>query len=234
MKLEIGGRKIFDSIASERENKIISLCQASEFSEARFRRALKQYGRSNDILFQALDFAKSLNFSKSSLKSSYLSHPIRVGTFLLEIDPAIEDDYLVTSVLHNVPEVSDVTIAALDEKFGKNVSDNIRTLLVNRKAVFAEIEERYYHAIFAAGEKLMLVKLLDKMDNLFVLCLNPNDEARNAYLEEIRRVLLPFALRFNKDLGNYLLHLIDDATATAFSADLKKRLDSYQKSQAVK
>ena len=54
----------------------------------------------------------------------------------------------------------------------------------------------------------MNVKVLDKLDNLFMLGLNPNDEVRDRYLEEIKEYIVPLAKKMDDDLAVYIEKLI--------------------------
>ncbi len=231
MELSLKGRKVFRSVGEERESKMKSLCAPALDTERIFFEDLRRFGRSEKEIFEALDYAKTLDFSKSSLRASYLSHPIRVADFLLRLNPSIGTEALVTALLHNVPETTSVSLVEIEKKFGPKVSSGIGVLLVDRKVPFASIQEDYYAGLESAGEGTMLIKLLDKMDNLFVLCLNPDDKVRQEYIAEIRKQLLPFARRYVASLGAYLNELLGDASCMGFSRELKDQLETYQQHQ---
>lgn len=231
MQLVIDQRPVFGPIEEERREKMKSLCSPSQLTEKRFLEGLALHRRRENVLGTALDYAKSLDFSKSALRSSYLSHPLRVALFLLGLDPAVDVSYLVVALLHNVPETSQAGLADIERHFGAGVAQDVRTLLVDRTVPFAGIREDYYEKIFDAGAELTSIKLLDKMDNLFVLCLNPNEAVRHDYIAEVREMLLPFARHFHGGLGDYLTELLCDAERTGFSRELKDELSEYQKKQ---
>jgi len=228
MELRAGGVLVFGPIEDERAEKMRSLTTDFSYAERRFLEALPP-ARPNDRLLEALKFAKSLNFSKSSLKSSYLSHPFRVATFLIKLSPKAADEALIAALLHNVLETTTLTIDAVP--FGAEVGKIITTLTVDRTRPFGEIESAYYARLAETGADALLIKLLDKMDNLFTLCLNSNNAIRAGYTAEIRARLMPFAAAFNPGLGAYLAALLDDADAVGFRADLKQTLETYQRAQ---
>ncbi|MBA3704879.1 MAG: bifunctional (p)ppGpp synthetase/guanosine-3',5'-bis(diphosphate) 3'-pyrophosphohydrolase [Bacteroidetes bacterium] len=230
MELKINDRKIFEDFETERAEKMHSLCSDSYYSEKKFIAIINSLGRKEANITKALEYAKTLNFSKNSLKSSYLSHPLRLASFLIEMEPTIASDHIVIALLHNVPETTEISIAELEKIFGKNVATGIDTLVVDRKVSFPSIEESYYKAIFEQGKSLVLIKLLDKIDNLFVLCLNADDEIRKNYIIEVREKLLPFAFKYNKQLGEYLDELLNLTVKLGFSEKLKKQLTEYQQS----
>lgn len=231
MELSVGSHKVFGSIADERGMKMASLCGPASETEGLFLEDLKKFGRAESEVTRALDYAKTLDFSKSALRSSYLSHPIRVADFLLRVDPSVDSTALVTAILHNVPETTSVPLADLERSFGKPVSSGVGTLLVDRKVSFSAIQKAYYARLKAAGKEIMLIKLLDKIDNLFVLCLNPDEAVRRDYIAEVREELLPFARGATRGLGDYLEELLEDASRMGFSQGLKDRLSAYQETQ---
>ncbi len=233
MELVINDCRIFESFEDERAEKMTSLCSDSSYSEKQFLETLNLFDRKEPVIAKALEYAKNLDFSNNHLKSSYLSHPLRLASFLIEIQPTIKADYIVIALLHNVPETTNITAEEIRTVFGDTVADGIRALVVDRKVPFSSIEEPYYKGIFKKGEALVLVKLLDKIDNLFVLGLNPENEVRTNYIIEIREKLLPFAFDYNPQLGAYLDELLTETLNLGFSEKLKKRLVEYQQSLKI-
>lgn len=230
MELIINNHTVLKKIKIERAEKMTSLCSPLSYSEKQFLDLLTFFGRKESNIIKALDYAKSLDFSKNHLKSSYLSHPLRLASFLIKINPSIDADYIVISLLHNIPETTEITVEDLKNSFGEKVADCIKTLVLDRNVSFPTIEESYYKEIFARGSSLILVKLFDKIDNLFVLCLNPDDEVRKNYIIEVRKKLLPFVYDYNLQLGEYLDELLKTTLNLGYSEKLKKKLIEYQQS----
>jgi GTP pyrophosphokinase len=228
MELIIDNRTIFENSEAERAEKMNSLCSDSVYAEKQFIATLNLYNRKESDIAKALEYAKGLDFSKNHLKSSYLSHPLRLATYLVKMDPTIPSDYIVIALLHNVPETTTITTEELKNIFGANVALGIQLLVVDRTVPFASIQDSYYQNIFSQGTSLVLVKLLDKIDNLFVLGLNPDDEVRKNYITEVREKLLPFAIKFNSQLAKYLDDLLEVTSDLGYTDKLKKRLLEYQ------
>jgi (p)ppGpp synthase/HD superfamily hydrolase len=230
MELVIDNRKIFEDSEAERAEKMTSLCSDSGYSEKQFINTLNLFNRKKSDIAKALEYAKGLDFSNNHLKSSYLSHPLRLASYLVKMDPSIGSDYIAIALLHNVPETTKITIEEIKNIFGANIASGIQLLVVDRTVPFLSIQDAYYENIFSKGNSLVLVKLLDKIDNLFVLGLNPDDEVRRNYIIEVREKLLPFAYRFNPRLGQYLDDLLKTTSDLGFTEKLKKRLLAYQQS----
>lgn len=229
MELVINNTPIFKNIDAERAEKMTSLCSDSSYTEKQFLELLTLHNRKEKNILDALNYAKNLNFSKNHLKSSYLSHPLRLASYLIKIIPDIHSDYIVIALLHNVPETTEITVEELKNNFNETISSGIDTLVIDRTAHFPTIQKSYYKAIFSKGTSLIMVKLIDKIDNLFVLGLNPDDGVRTNYIQEIREELLPFASNFNLSLGKYLDELLTETVQLGYSDKLKQQLVAYQK-----
>jgi (p)ppGpp synthase/HD superfamily hydrolase len=229
MELIINKHKIFENSEVERAEKMTSLCSDYTYAEKQFVNTLNLFNRTESDIVKAVEYAKGLDFN-NHLKSSYLSHPLRLASYLIKIDPTIGSDYVVIALLHNVPETTNISIEEIKSIFGAKVALGIQLLVVDRTVPFSSIQDSYYKNIFSQGSSLILVKLLDKIDNLFVLGLNPDDEVRKNYILEVREKLLPFALEFNLQLGKYLDDLLITTSSLGFTEKLKKRLLEYQQS----
>ena len=65
-------------------------------------------------------------------------------------------------------------------------------------------------------ENASIVKALDKLDNLFVLGLNPDEAIRANYIGEIREYVIPMAERYLPTIKNYFVELADDCEALGY------------------
>ena len=54
-----------------------------------------------------------------------------------------------------------------------------------------------------------MLKVFDKLDNIYSLCLNPNDEVRIRYLKEIREYIVPIINQHGSMLSSYFNELIN-------------------------
>jgi (p)ppGpp synthase/HD superfamily hydrolase len=98
------------------------------------------------------------------------------------------------AVLHNSLEVSAAHSETLMETVGEPLFGEVHLLTVDRSQQWDwNYKQHYYSAIIEAPPHVGQVKLLDKLDNLYLLCLNPDDEVRSLYLTEIERWVVPLA-----------------------------------------
>lgn len=160
----------------------------------------------------AWDYAKSLDYHhEGQSKQVYLAHPVRVAMlFNILVTPP----YVVgikTSLLHNVLEVGDISYGKLVHDVGGEVAKAIKILTVDRAVQWDwQYKDKYYDEISNGKKFIKQVKIIDKLDNLFLLCLNSNDEIREKYLYEIERWILPLTENVFPDIVSYVEELIED------------------------
>jgi hypothetical protein len=84
----------------------------------------------------------------------------------------------------------------------------IQKLTVDRsKQCDIDYKENYYE-IISCSEEMSVVKILDKLDNLYGLSSNPSKEIKLLYLHEIEKFVLPLASTFTPKLVDIMDNLI--------------------------
>ena len=162
-------------------------------------------------LRKVLRFASSIDYHHVGLSpKAYLAHPIRVAGMTLFLSSNSEKKLLGTiALLHNVLEVSTVSSKKLTDETEHEVAESIQILTVNR-----DLQEnidylnKYYSSIETTPHSLSVVKIIDKLDNLFMLGLNPDEAVRQRYLNEITTYVLPLVKKFLPQLANYFENLV--------------------------
>lgn len=164
----------------------------------------------NEILEDANKFLQDLTFKHPGLtKEQYCAHCYRVSTLALRFSDKNCQIIGVIGLLHNILEVSDVSVGKIQQKFGSEISNALAILKIERDLQWDKnYLEKYYNDIKFYSEYLSKVKVIDKLDNLFVLGLNPSDEVRRVYLQEIENYIVPMASKIEIDLADYFRKLI--------------------------
>ena len=54
-----------------------------------------------------------------------------------------------------------------------------------------------------------MLKVFDKLDNIYSLCLNPDDEIRSKYLQEVKKYIAPIINKHATSLSSYFNKLIN-------------------------
>jgi len=182
------------------------------FSENIWNVGLKNLDYSEQqYLTNILSFASSLDYNHPGLKPKvYLAHPIRVAGITVLLSQKTEKKILGTiSLIHNVLEVSSITYEKLESEVGPLVGNSIKILTVERNLQDkSDYLNHYYKGIASTSHSLAVVKIIDKLDNLFTLGLNTNDEIRNRYLNEIENYVLPLVDYYLPDLTAYMYKLV--------------------------
>lgn len=207
LSLHLNDQKVFATIPEERARRLATGSEHVSETEKEFLLELKKLHRTEPVLSSALKFAKNVPYER---KGNYLSHPLRLAITLLRFEPKIDVHFIVVALIHNVLEASTIKPEELHELFGPEITGAIQILTVPRDRRLLNVE-KLYRGIFSHSKELSLIKLLDKMDNIFVLDTNPNEEIKTNYVAEIRKYLSPFANEYHPDVGSYLEAMLDFA-----------------------
>ena len=150
----------------------------------------------NDVerskLKKAFIFAKSLRYKHEGLSSKiYFSHPIRVAALSILISGSNKADVGVLGLIHNVLEVSDLTEESLMKTFGPEMAMYVGILTVDRAIQWnKEYKIDYYRRIMNGASPCRIVKVIDKLDNIFLLCNNQDIKVKEMYLDEIENLVV--------------------------------------------
>ena len=166
----------------------------------------------------AWDYALSLKYNHpGQSKEVYLAHPMRVSMLFLHTVHPMDTDGIVTAMLHNVKEVSEVQEDDLTSIVGAEIVKAISTLTVNRELQWDEdYKNKYYEEIMESPRFVHCVKILDKLDNLFLLCLNPSDDTREKYLDEIEKWVVPMTKKSLPEIFDYVRELVKENQRTGY------------------
>ncbi|MCK9579555.1 MAG: HD domain-containing protein [Methanoregula sp.] len=125
----------------------------------------------------------------------YMNHPLRVASMIARVAPEVSEETLVVALLHNVLEVSKITYEEIQNLFGEPVALALRALTIDRKRKDQSYLKVYYSRIEAAPVGCAMVKVADKLDNIYMICFNPSQITRVSYLDEIDEWVIPLASR---------------------------------------
>lgn len=211
---------ILDDIRLERQRRLLGLLEPDPHALVLWSRAMTALrdDAERDRLSHAFRFAKEIKYRHVGLTSdSYFSHPLRVAALAILISGAQDAGTGVLAVLHNVLEVSDVSVDTLSETFGSGILNQIEALTVDRNVQWDKTYKAgYYGKLMAGPLSARVVKIVDKLDNLFVLGLNPDASVREKYLAEIEDFVLPMTEASLPSLTAYMRNLVQDCHSTGF------------------
>ena len=211
---------ILDDIGLERRRRLLGLLEPDPHALVLWSRAMAALpdDAERDRLAHAIRFAKEIKYRHVGLTSDiYFSHPLRVAGLATLISGTKDAGTGVLAVLHNVLEVSDVSAKKLSATFGSGISNQIESLTVDRDVQWDKAYKvGYYGKLMECSLSVRVVKIVDKLDNLFVLGLNPDASVRVKYLAEIEDFVLPMTVASLPGLTAYMRELVQDCRSTGF------------------
>lgn len=201
------------------ERHFLDLCK-QQFSTAHF-----------SEIDRTLAYARSLKSNDPNHPSmlAYFSHPVRVATLALRVMKESSPETVIMSLLHNVFEVSGLQEQDLvNEGFNKRVADGIRLLTIDRSRQYDQEYLRvFYNNIEAFGSDLVLVKCVDRLDNLLGLEVIERSENLDRYLDLSEQFVVPLATSLSDEFGIYLREVIEYARAKGCDQALRQRYQSF-------
>ena len=208
---------IFGSIESERSEKLKTLLTDCVDTEVRkTTEAVYEHlsGNVRQRWDETLKFALHQEYGARDLDKYYVTHPLRLCRFLAKsLDRSYPhfEEVLTAAIIHNVIEKKVYSHSELSTRYTPWVADAILTLTPDRKSLQTEEgKHRYYAGISGHGKDVKALKIFDKFDNLFSVCLCPDPTIREDYLLEAEMHLRPFIKELFPDLTQYFDDLIED------------------------
>jgi (p)ppGpp synthase/HD superfamily hydrolase len=205
--------------ADDAERHLLQLCK-KDFAPADFQE-----------INRTLAFARNLKSRDPNHPSmrAYFSHPVRVATLALRLMTHASLEAVIMGLTHNVFEVSGLREQdLLNEGVSKRVADGVRLLTVERSRQYdPEYLRSFYRDIEAFGDDLVLVRCVDRLDNLLGLQLVERTEALHKYLNLSEQFVVPLAAGLSAEFGAYLGEAIEYARATGCDQDLRGRYQTF-------
>lgn len=163
---------------------------------------LKSYDPSFDEkkINKAIDF--SINYHGDQKRESgelYYYHPFEVAKIVL--DMRLDSDSVITALLHDTVEDTELTLEEIGKHFGKNVASLIDGVTKLSKIKFvheqAKQAENFRKLFLAVSEdiRVLLVKLADRLHNMRTLHYVKSEEKKKRIALETMEIYAPLAER---------------------------------------
>ena len=205
----------FGPVREEVQKKNLSMIHVSSDSEDSFVRLCEKNLSKDSMeeIFSAMIFSKSIDIIDKNHASNdaYFVHALRVAkhTLCSLVEPDVE--LVKTALIHNVFEISGISRNELIESgFSDFTADAIDIQTVDRARQFNDdYLEVYYKNIKDFGPRLMLLRCLDKLDNLQAFQLIPEGDLRTNWLKNTKDYIFPMAKEIDKVFGDYFLETLE-------------------------
>lgn len=153
-----------------------------------------------DLVTRACTYAKAMHGEQLRASGDpYYVHPIEVACLLA--DMKMDMDTVVTAILHDTVEDTDVTLTDLEKLFSKNVATLVngvsKLTRVESQTVEGKQAENFRKLVLAMSEdiRVLLVKLADRLHNMRTLHHIPKESKRRRIARETIEIYAPIAER---------------------------------------
>ena len=171
-------------------------------SKAELVRKVKSYDPNLDVkqLEYACDYSKEKHGTqKRASGDPYYYHPLEVADILADIK--LDQASIVTALLHDTVEDTDVTLEDIEERFGEEVKSLVDGVTKLTKMEFQSENtrqaENFRKLLVAMSEdiRVLLVKLADRLHNMRTLHFFKSPEKRLRIAHETMEIYAPLAER---------------------------------------
>ena len=182
------------------DNKEI-LLREKEFSGSEFHSSIESLlpmlkFDSNNILniYNFYKYISSLEYHHPGLtRQQYMTHPVRVAKLVIQFHKNYSSKEIMLALSHNVLEVAKINLSKIDNDCFLSLIPYIEILTVDRELQWDHSYKVQYYAKIKKQKITSIIKVLDKVDNLFLLKNNPSSDIKIKYLNEIKEFVVPLA-----------------------------------------
>ena len=188
-------------------------------------------GADEDALNRAYVYAmKKHGSQKRESGDPYFAHPIEVAGILTELK--LDDNSIITALLHDTVEDTDTTLEDLDSLFGKDIArlvDGVTKLTrLELQSEQTKHAENFRKLVLAMSEdiRVLLVKLADRLHNMRTLHYVKSEEKRRRIARETMDIYAPLAerigmQRFKDELEDLAFSELNGDARTSIDARLQ-------------
>ena len=161
---------------------------------------LKKYCRPEDLDLVRLvyDFAaKAHGGQKRKSGEQYITHPIAAAQLLANMN--IDVNIIIATILHDVPEDTNVTLEEIEKNFGSDIASMVKGITKLGKLKYRGVERyienlRKMFVAMAEDIRVMIIKFADRVHNLSTIGALPPKKRYRIALESLE-IYAPIANR---------------------------------------
>lgn len=170
-----------------------------------YQKIIEQYKLYNIVIDEAkikkaVEFAvKYRGIQQRASGVPYYSHPLEVAEIIAEM--RLDTDSIVTAILHDTIEDTDLTLEEIDKDFGKDVAKLVDGVTKLTKIKFHEDNvrqaENFRKLLIALSDdiRVLLIKLADRLHNMRTINFINNPEKKKRIALETLEIYAPLAER---------------------------------------
>ncbi len=200
-----------DSFDTEYSRRLVGLTRPDPHAMELWKKVLSSF-HNKDLpkLHDTYEYARSIPYDHKGLSPEiYFSHVLRVSALAGLLSSCRNVDTVQIGLLHNALEVGHITPLELARNSSPEIASAIELLTVDRSQQWdSDYKKNYYENLNRASESVRYVKVIDKLDNIFLLHRNPDTETKRKYRDELTKYVLPLAKTCNQELFQYMQELM--------------------------
>ena len=142
---------------------------------------------------------KAMKYSDAQLP--YIVHPLMMACHAMSMN-LLDDELLAATLLHDVCE--DCGVAPEELPFLQGVRDIVA--LVTKKEHPGLTKEEYtrtYYEAIAGSPKAMMIKILDRCNNVSTMALSFSDQKLGSYIQETEDYVMPLLQKLKREEPEY-------------------------------
>lgn len=206
------GKILLDNIETERKRRLLGLNYPDPHSKILWEKVLSSTKNNQDKtkLLIAYNFAKKIEYNHPGMNPDiYFAHPLRVASYSYLHSNSSNINLAIIGLIHNIFELSSLSKSNIGKIFDSSIVNQVKNLTVDRNLQFdVDYKKLYYSKILKGNYEARIVKIFDKIDNLFTLSLNPDKSVKKKYLEEIETYIIPMAKNDLPFMCDYIEKLV--------------------------
>ncbi len=201
---------------------------------------ITEYNLDLDINLIQDAFSFALKAHRNQYRSSgedFITHPLCVAEILLELK--LDTESIVTALLHDTVEDTNITLDAIKEKFGQQVASLVQGVTKLDKIEYTQAHvkqaENFRKLLVAISKdiRVLMIKLADRLHNMRTLDYISNPQKRKRIAMETMDIYAPLAERIGTHkLKNELQDLSFKALYPEIRDSIMQRM-SYLKHNTV-
>ncbi|WP_371220804.1 HD domain-containing protein [Orientia tsutsugamushi] len=152
-----------------------------------------------DKVKKAIFYAKKYHGNqKRDTGEPYYMHPLEVARMVA--DYSFKTDTIITAILHDVIEDTKLTKEKIAMEFNDNIAEQVLALTRNRGSKKTSFMKMIQTLVNQDKVELLLIKLLDRLDNIKTIFIKPV-KRRQEIILETQQEFIPLA-EYSTNVGN--------------------------------
>lgn len=157
-----------------------------------------------NLINKAIYWAKKYHGEqKRKSGEAYYSHPLEVAYMVS--DYKLKTDVIVSSILHDIIEDTEVTAGMIFDTFGQRIAEMVDRLTRDRPdGTKLSVEQILNNAYHLEDKEVLLIKLFDRLHNIQTIKSQSPEKQEKICIETIKHMLLTCFYIENKKLADTL------------------------------